>query len=283
MSGATHELTDMVIKEISLVFEGDNPDAHVLIAKSRDIPAPGSISARLDAIAKAIEGAAALGGSSSEANVAADFLKSLGGNMNDIEQKLADIEKSLGEVTKRATDAEAALVTMTKERDDALGVIAKAKGDTDTEEEMLKALPAPMRNMIEKARNDAALATAAVEKMTKDRETAENITKARQIGIGDADAVGGLFYRIAKGATTGDDVGVLEGILKTAAAVQAPLFQPVGRSTKIAKTGDAGALLQVKADEIKKSKPELSDAQAYEKALDANPALYDDYLASRRG
>jgi regulator of replication initiation timing len=283
----TNNITSFVMKEISLVPEGDNPEAHVLIAKRR-APGGGDATAKLDIIIKSLEASVADG--NTDAAGAVEFLKEMGGTMTDIEKQLAEITKQLEKLAGDNTELTAEIAKLKGEITGKDGEIAKLKGEAaaaGTDEDVLKNIADPAtRAMVEKSLNAAAVATAALNKMRDEAEAAGFITKAKATGIGDAEALGGLMQRIAKGTTTDADVGVLEGVLKAAGEREKALFRPIGQNgSKIVKTvggGEAEGLLQAAADAIHKAKPNITKEQAYSEAMDANPALYDQYLAETR-
>lgn len=221
-------------------------------------------------------------------------------DMEAVTKALEDAEAKLDTLEKRAADAEAALEAkdaIIKAKDAELAEIRKGKGykkadakdddnsDTDEDDkdeddaEVMKSLPESIRKRLAEA--DALRVE--VQKAKDKAELDEHIAKAKALGAADADKVGGLLMRVAKGMTTQDDAAALEDLLKSAKAVddKSPLFKSVG--TAAAAEGDPEAILKSKADEIvAKSGGKLTFAQAYDQALTENPSVYNDYIAKRR-
>jgi hypothetical protein len=123
----------------------------------------------------------------------------------------------------------------------------------------------------------------AVTKMRDEAEAKEFIAKAKTLGVGDADKIGGLLLRVTKSKTTAEDAALLESMLKAAGSQEktAALFKSLGSDTAV--DSDPEALLKAKAEEIAKaSGGKLTKEQAYAKAMDENPGLYGEFLAKRR-
>lgn len=287
MQAAKNILKNMKVREISIVDDGDNPHADVLIFKRRD--AEGEPTAVLKA---KFETVSVLAGTVMElaAGIAGEEgvekARTILGGMNmDLEQlneRLGEIETNLETVTKARDDlqsqldaANARLSEVEKERDDA---VAKAKPSAD-EDEILKSLPEPVRKRLEDAERVAREATEAVEKAASEREQGEYVSKARALKVVDADGVGGLMYRIAKGKTSAEDAAKFEAILKQAGTINdkgEKLFEAIGKSQGgDAEDGEAQSELDEAITNIQKAKPSLTREQAYAEALDANPGLYD--------
>jgi hypothetical protein len=231
--------------------------------------------------------------SGNNAAAAADFqeiamdLEQLTKALEDAEQKLADLEK-------RATDSEAALAEaqdVIKAKDEELAKGKTKKGDykkeqmTDEEEddeEVMKSLPESIRKRLEETEAKAKEASEQLAKMKDEAETKEAIAKAKDLGFGDADKVGPLLLRVAKGKTTAEDAALVEQLLKSAGQVtdKSILFKSMGSDAAV--DGDPEALLKAKAEEIRKANEKLSPEQAYAQALEQNPQLYNAYIAKRR-
>lgn len=277
MTVATRKITKLRVREMSLVGEGDNPHADVLILKHRQAIGVdlGVVKSKLGEVRA---GALAIAKSLSE-----------GGSPMDIEEltgKLDQIEKSLETVTAenttlkaKVTELEGTVSTVTKERDDALEAVAKAKPDEDSEEAVLKAMPKAARDLIEKARDEAKEARDEVAKARDERELAADVEKVRATGLTDADKFGGLIHRVRKGKSTAEDADELVTFLTKAKAVGDAgdkLFKSIGKSKAV--EGDeadvAKARLEEATTEIRKAKPTLTREQAYMEACEANPDAY---------
>jgi hypothetical protein len=289
MNAKKNILKDMRVREISLVDDGDNPGADVLILKRREILHPTPVlKARFD-IASALAGAVfeLAAGAAGEPGTqrASTILKGMNMDIEGLAEKLAEIETNLDTVTKANAELTAEnarlageLETVTKARDAALEAAGKVG---ESEDEVLKSLPEAVRKRIEDAERIAREAQDEVTKARETREQGEYVAKARELKVVDADGVGGLLYRIAKGKTVAEDAAKLEAIIKQAGTINGEgekLFEAIGKAAG----GDAGDDAEAAERElneatqaIQKAKPGLTHAQAYTEALDANPALYD--------
>lgn len=269
----TKHLSEMTIDEISLVEEGANGEARVVIFKSKFDP----------------QGQSAPGGppGNSDAAALADQLKEHDMDIESLSKALEDAEAKLAALETRTTDAEAALEdanTIVKAKDAEIAdLISKQVVAEPTTEDVVKSLPESVRKMLEDAQSKAKAADEAVAKMRAETESAEAIAKAREIGIGNPDEIGPVLLRVAKGMTTESDVAVIEGVLKAASAQTktSSLYKAYGTAEAV--DGDPETMLKSKADEIARADKSLTAEQAYAKAMDANPALYNAYIAKRRG
>jgi regulator of replication initiation timing len=271
------------VREISLVDEGDNPHADLLILKRRDMLVPTPVLKARFASASAMAGAlfelAAGAEGQDGCDRAQEILKGMDMDINTLNEKLAEIEVNLETVTKANTELKAENESL-KAANAELVEKAKAAPAAETDEDILKGLPEPVRKRLEAAEAAAAAATELVEKANAERETGEYVAKARALNVTDADGVGGLLYRIAKGKTTAEDADKFEGILKQAGTINAEgekLFTAIGKSAAqdASDADEAQRELDGKIEAIQKAKPTLSYAQAYTEALDANPSLYE--------
>lgn len=306
---ARKEIVSLEISEISLVDDPANEDAKVEIvkmAKPKAVNMADVANDLLTAISELapeiVEKALNVGSypaNSEAASTAEAILKEtlmdiekLAKSLEDADAKIekmqADLEAAKAkteEITKRAEKAEADL----KAANEKIEKGAKAGEAEETDEDILKSLPEAVRkrfedmnSRLEKAEKDRAEEIEKAAKLTEDREVSEAIEKARKLGAPDPDKVGPMLRRIAKGKTTEEDLKVVEAIIKQNAAIEVKLpdlFKSIGSA--VAVEGDPEEILKVKADEIKKAKPELSAAQAYDEALQQNPAIYAAYKAKR--
>lgn len=307
------DLSDMTIEEISLVDDPANEQARVLIVKAKggakgkkaphmepdgdegktdgdgdgdEAEAAMRLKKALDEIAPELV-QAVIGGDPINPEAAGEAAASLKEYVMDIEnlsKALEDAEARLETLEKRATDAEAALNEaneIIKAKDAELEAVNKAaggEGDDNSEEEIIKSLPESIRKRLEAAQ-------AVEEELAKAKAKAEEdeaIAKAKELGVGNADELGPMLLRVRKGMTTEADAAAIETLLKSFSEVSGKslLFKSMGSDAAV--DGDPEALLKAKADEIKKANSGLTDAQAYVKATEENPALYNAYIAKRR-
>jgi len=316
------QLTDMSIDEISLVDDPANEQARVLIvkAKSGKKAATKGIEVEIteedestDAdgmededektkllmarVKKAIEGIAprvaqTLAGSPSAetdaANTAAASLKEYVMDIETLSKSLEDAEAKLAALAKRADEAEAALkdageVIKAKDAEiETLTKSAEVAAEPAAEEDVLKSLPESIRKRLEESEAKAQAAQAEIAKMREQSELTEAIAKAKDIKVGSPEVVGPLLLRVAKGMTTVEDAATLETLLKGAGEVadQSALFKSVGSDAAV--DGEPEELLKAKATEIQKVNTGMTFEQAYVKAMEENPSLYNAYVAKSK-
>lgn len=312
----TTKLTDMTIDEISLVDDPANGEARVLIVKAKN-PMKGTDAElseededemddeagaakpkkkgygmagqmkkfrealedaelndeQIDAVEKAAEAMASVITQTTTASAAKEEemdLEALSKALGEAEAKLVALEK-------RADEAEAGLAEaqeIIKQKDAELAEVKKSAGDG--EDEVLKSLPEAIRKRLEESE-------AAIAKMKAEADEKEAIAKAKALGVGEAEKVGPLLMRVAKGATTDEDAKFLESLLKGVGEIagKSALFKSLGSASQ--DEADPAQQLQNKADEIAKSNPKLTKEQAYAQAMKENPGLYNQYVAKRRG
>lgn len=314
MSGK-HQLTNIMIGEISLVDDGANPEAHVLIVKAKgklpcaDCKSPEvckkkgackehgepdgdeggkmEVGKSADIVNKTREVIAsmtpeiigtvakAFPGNPQAAAIAAAILME---SEMDMEELAKSLETAQGEITK--------LTDLVKAKDAEISglkaAVEKAKKPEPTEEDFMKSLPEAVRKRFEDLEKAKVEQAAVIEKMATEREEAAFIEKAKGYKIGDAAVLGPLLRRVEKGMTMADDATALDAILKAASAQVAtsPLFKAIGTSST--EGADAEVLLKAKAEEIQKANAGMTYEKAFDKALAENPKLYNDYIAKRR-
>jgi hypothetical protein len=296
----------MEILEVSLVDEPANADARVVLVKAAygsfkrcaDCADPAKCAkagkcAGADKAGKPVKKATsaerdarrAMGeGDSSEQDAAmAAIHAEYKMDLETMSKALEQAEQKLDTLAKRAEEAEASLVDaneVIKAKEAEIANLQKS-ATPQTEEEVLKAMDPGVRAIVQKARDDAKAATEALAKMQAAKDEAEAVNKARDIGIGNPAEVGPLLLRVRKGATTTADAEALESLLKGLGAADktSNLFKSMGAAG--ASDSDPEAVLKAKATEIAEAE-KIPFAAAYTKALDQNPALYQQYVAKRR-
>ena len=276
------KLTDMIIDEISIVDDPANEQARVVITKMKAAP----------------EGQTGSEGLSGEIDTAsADQIKEFQMDMENLAKALEDAEAKLETLEKRTSDAESALADATevikaKEAEIAelqKGYAAKAnksddndEDDQDEEKKVMKSLPDSIKKRLESFEKRAAEAEATLAKMRDEKDTADAIAKAKSLNFGKAEEVGPLLMRVNKGLTTAADAELLERLFKAAGeqGKVTHLFKSVG--SDVAVDGDPEVLIKAKAGEIQKANNGMTFEQAYAKAMEENPSLYNAYIAKRR-
>lgn len=276
------KLTDMIIDEISIVDDPANEQARVVITKMKAAP-------------EGQTGSEGLSGDDDTAS--ADQYKEFQMDMENLAKALEDAEAKLETLEKHTSDAEAALADATeviKAKEAEIeelqkGYKAKANksddGDLDDEDEekkVMKSLPESIRKRLEDFEKRAAEAETTLAKMREEKDTAEAIAKAKTLNFGKAEEVGPLLMRVTKGLTTQADAELLERLFKAAGeqGKVTALFRSVGSDTAV--DGDPEVLLKAKAGEIQKANNGMTFEQAYTKAMEDNPSLYNAYVAKRR-
>lgn len=198
--------------------------------------------------------------------------------MKEHDMDIETLQKSLEAAEERFADMETALTAAQETiaaRDAEIAKMRDDGGKAEGEEDVLKSLPESIRKRIETAE-------AQIAKMRDDAEQKEAIEKARSLGVAKPDEVGPMLLRVRKNKATDEDVKAIETLLKSTAAVDthSALFKSLGTSEAV--DGEPEAILKAKAVEVQKANPTLSYAQAYTRAMDENPALYDAFIAKRR-
>jgi hypothetical protein len=293
-------LSDMKIEEISLVDDGANPGAKVEIFKAKmkpcgDCKTPDACMKKGACMKKSDDyddddmddddGDMAQRGRRAMAKSAAPaaaLRQEFEMDLEELSKSLEAAEAKLDELEK----ANAGLTDVVKAKDARIaeleGTIAKAADPAAADDAFLKSLPEVAREAIVKARKAEADAKAELQKARDKQDAEAAIAKAKALGFGNADEVGPLLVRVAKGMTTADDAQALEKLLKSAGEIAgaSPLFKAMGAAAAV--EGDPAELLKAKADEIQKANTGMTYEAAYAKAVDQNPALYGAYVNKRR-
>lgn len=292
-----NRLSNMEITEISLVDEPANDDARVVIVKSKGGEAQpaspariaGALFAAIQELSPQIVEKAVADGFSADPQAAASAAALIQEFVMDLEavtKALEEAEAKLDVLEKRATAAEAATKeneTIIKAKDARIAELEGAANPDAAEEELMKSLPESIRKRLEEADAKTKAAEAEVQKAKDEAERTEAIAKAKALKVADPEKVADLMLRVAKGKTTPEDAALIEGVLKSAAEVDAksPLFKAMGTSD--ATEAEPEAVLKRKADEIlKAAEGKMTFAQAYDRALAENPEVYAEYIAKRR-
>ena len=283
-SKARSILKGVRVTEVSLVDEGDNPGADVVVIKRRLTDPEVAFEAFAEAVAKLNVLAAGEEGAEGVA-AAAKILKGLNMNIEELNEKLSQIEETVETVTKAKAEAEAENAKLKAALEEAEAEIKKLKADgaEQDEDEVLKSLPEPIRKRLLDAEAAAARAEEAIAKANEQREIEAAVAKAKGYGLGDPIKLGEALHRITKGRSTAEDATVIEEAFAKAQAVMknSKLFDTIG-SAHGGDANDPEQKLRTVALEIQKAKPALSYEAAYTEALEANPGLYDEVVKARR-
>ena len=306
MSGATTDLSDMVIEEISLVDEPASPGAHVEIFKRAGAQDDTSMSAAAviatvlnameamsdEIITKALTGSGS--GSADQSELAKAVFNEVLMDITELNKALQEAEDRIaaaeGAITKANADHAAELAAKDGEIAKLNGEIQKGKkkkgdgadkepdGDPD-DEEFMKSLPESIRKQLEEGRE----AKVELAKAREKQELDAAIAKAKTLGSGDPEVIGPLLLRVRKGMTTEADASALETLLKSTAKIvdASNLFRVAGAGGGGAEA-EPDAIMKAKAEDIfKAANGGLTKEQAYTQACNENPQIYDQ-IAKRR-
>lgn len=257
---AKNRLSGLVVDFVSMVKAGDNPDARVVLMK-RHSDEDGA-----DGVDKQDNG-------------------------DDMPTKEETLQGAPEAVVAYVEELESALIKAESERDEALDKAKKTppadSEDKDDEaedamEKVLKGIEDPaLRTLLLKQQQDIAKANAEaaeakavaqVEKDARTRMVLKTRVEAHMAHLGDVDETVDLLQKVAKGLDA-DTYAALEKKLQAASnqAELGGLFKEIGVPGF---NGAAADPLAARATEIQKAQPELSWAQAYDMAMEQNPALY---------
>lgn len=281
-------LKNMRVMEVSLVDEGDNPGADVVVVKRREADCKTAFNEFAETVAKLNTLADGEDGEEGAA-LAAEVLKGMNMNIEELNEKLGQIETALDTVQKEKDDAVAKVADLEaalSAKDDEIAKLKDAApaADEGKDDDVLKGLPEDIRKRLEDAEAKAARAEAAIEKANEQRELDAAIEKAKGYGFAEPEKLGGAMHRVAKGKPDEGDMAVIEEALTKAKAVvdaDSKLFTSIGKAQG-QNADDPEVKLRTAALDIQKAKPELSYEAAYAEAMDANPALYDEVAKARR-
>lgn len=162
-------------------------------------------------------------------------------------------------------------------RDDQIRKLGAPIEEEEEEEIDLETLSPAIRKQLE----DAKATAAEVAKMREKTEREEVKKRVERAGVPNPDSVTNLMLRIQKRQTDAKDADFVLNLLKASgnAARNTELFEKLGD-----KGGDANTIdvrIAAAVEPILKSNPGISKEQAMAKALEADPALYREYLADR--
>lgn len=183
---------------------------------------------------------------------------------DEIKKKLDKVEIELKDVKKEENKEEE-------------GKEAIKKASPEVQEEFEK-----MKERLEKSDKKADAEAEKVDKLSEKIAKAEFVEKAKTMpGIGETpEKLADLLLSISKASP--EEYPELEKLLEDTSKkiVEGTLLKSVG-SDEEGDTGDAESKIQKAAEVMKKANPDLSDEQAEEAALEANPDLYKDYDNAR--
>jgi len=218
-------------------------------------------------------------------DVVADTIRALTSPQED-QQMATDKTVAKHADTDADTDTDADALAKANERIAELEAqIVAATPAADADEAMLKAAPAAVREMLEKARNEADTAREELRKerdAQRDREFVQKAAAWQHLAINAAE-FGPVLRRLFDLAP---EIGeVMEKALSAAdaQAESGAIFTEIGKAAPTSSGSDAYSRVQTLA----KAAVERGEAKTVEQAIAdvvmANPDLYNDYLAQTRG
>lgn len=249
-------LKKLRLNEISLVGDGANPGARVLLYKSEDEFK--ACDECKDPKACALEKGCAV----KKTGTDGDRLATSGSGNNG-----GDFQKETNMSQDKSKDAPAATSSEDIQKMISEQVAKALSAEREQHQLVVKEL------------------TSSIEKMKTDSEERDRIAKAKTLvtkvaGLDEALVVKGLLGASADTTALIQKLADLaEGALK-----QAKAFEDVGsgaRPASVATAGEALKQLDAAAAEIRKSDSKLTPQQAFAKAAAANPALYDAYVSAQ--
>ena len=249
---------------VGLVDKGANQDADFLIYKRSTNPTEGerSMSDTFDPTKLPEDGKAA---------------------WEALEKRATDAETKVGEIEPQLTELTAKVETL-----------EKAQAKPPTEEDVLKSLDPAARALVEKLQADAESAIAKAneaDQIAKATAAKAELTELTAIAKNDLSELEGetgeqaALLQKCKVALDGKDYDRLLGIMKTASNTlkESGLLKAIGKDGEGSGDGTAWSAIVAKAGELQKVEAGLTHAQAVSKVMDAEPTLYEEYLAEQRG
>lgn len=263
------KLVDVQLTEISLVDRPANQGSAVVLFKrdseDDDMPTPQELEALQVAVTKAEE---ALG---------------------ELTQANEDLVAKNAELTGQVETLKAEVLA----KDDVIAKAATAKteGEQDDITKAMADAPEPIAKAMQALIGRLEIAESVIAKQASERDEREFVTKAKAFDKlpTSAEKLGPLMMRVTKGMTTAEDAAELERLLKAANEGMGKPGDPAADpTTEIGKSGgDKGSTaeqrIDAKAAELRKADSKLTEAEAITKALEEDPALYEEYVQETRG
>lgn len=266
------KLTNLKITKVSLVDEGACSAAHITLFKHKKGGSEemtfeemmNSLTEEQQAIIKAKleEHATELAKSKEECSEKEQELAKMEQEKKDLETKVSELEEEAAEAAKAKEEQE--------------------EKPEQTEEEILKNVDPAVREMIQKAKNEAEVHKQAVLKMKEDAEIAEVTEIAKSLsGVGTEETQMVSMLRKAKSLDGELYAEVLKALqVANNIIADSELLKEKGQAGDKAGV-DAWAQVDAKADEIAKTRG-VSKAKATNIVIDEFPQLYQAYLDSLR-
>lgn len=255
------KLKKLTITAVALCKQGANPDAHIMLYKSLD-----------------------KGGNTMK--TLEEILKSLPAEEQEtVNKAIEDAKKAMPEDKQKEMDAldedKKKLEKSVEELEKSLEATKVSKSAKDAEEEMLKSVPEAVRKMFEQTKADAEAAKAIAKAMQEEKINKSFIEKVSVYKSlpAKADELGPILKAVSQ---ADEKLGTqLEGILKATNELveKGAAFKELG-DNQGGSASDALAQLEKHVNEIVVKNTSMTKEQAYAKALELHPDLYDAYVKS---
>lgn len=301
------KLFDLMLDRVDLCGAGANPDASIMLFKSKEEPVP----QKKKPAAKTAKGKA---DSRSKAKQRGDEEEEeeeeeeavakadddeddddLADDDADVDEEEEEEEPPARKKAKKAKKTKLAKKTASSDEDDEDDVLIDDDDDEEEEipETVMKSLPPSARAAIERnqriakrARQDAREARELALTEKSRRERLEFIAKAKKDIpnlTGTEEEKGELMQALYSGTVTKKQADSLVKMLKAADAAQRSLLMSE-RGSGRARTDEDSALAEIDtlADELMAKDTKLTKAQARTKVCQDNPALYQRYKVEKR-
>jgi uncharacterized coiled-coil DUF342 family protein len=256
MARQKSKLSAVKLDEISFVGKGDNPEAHVLLLKIKPDENESN--------------------NKGDDEMTPEEIATLKKAKDDADAKVAELTKQVADLVEKASkcpECGSALDETTKACTKK-GCGKEVKKEVE-EEDIYKGIP---EAFVKKMKEDSAT----IAKMQDNELTREFVAKAADVAlIGKADELGDVLKSVAKHDSALADK--IMGIFKTAneRIAAGDLLKEHGKQDSGDGVVSAYDKIVAKAAELRKSHPELSDAQAFTKVYDEDSELRTEYLAAR--
>lgn len=194
-----------------------------------------------------------------------------------ITEGIDNVEQRVEELTKALEDAQAEIADLRAQ------IEAEPVVEEDPEEAMLKSVPEPVREMLEKARAEADEVKAELQ-AAKDAE-ADRAFIAKAAGWEhlalEADKIGPMLRVLADANPELEEM--IAKALETANSQNeaGAIFEEIGKATGETEAPDAWAVIQSRANELVEQGRTTSLAKAIAIVADEDQALYDTYLTEK--
>lgn len=211
------------------------------------------------------------GANMAEENVEVTEGEALEESLVKAQERIAELEEALAAEIEKAKGKKPAFLTTDEE-------------DMEDEEDMMKSVPEPVREMLNKAQADANAAREELRKEREERRDAEFVAKARtswqNLSI-DPEVVGKAMRRLSD-----VDASLAEVITKAldsaeAQAESANIFAEIGTAGR-PDNGDAYGKVQALAKSLVAEGKSATVEQAVVDLISNDPSLYHDYVAEKR-